>query len=529
MSLCHRTESRALAKPLGASEKIAAYSLRSLCKRVLLVIFCALGYSAPTLYGYSTLNNNDPLPVYTAEYPYDYLSLWEREYYRGLDDEIHQENWSLTISPFRQTANSGNDPDGNFAFIGDIPGRWNMLALFYPNNLSDLGGADPCNLLPLLNLKLTGTDSCPTNPTTACCPTVINPCSDPIISCTQIIEPALSDPTQHVGFFQIPIDYRKYGMRFQFDIRFLKQFGLRVQFGAADLTQTVTAFNDLTLTSSGINIPTACASTTSCLDTDPLCKELISGFIMDQREILAKALGISLKNFHTTGFEDTYLTLFWQDVKPVNDECDGWPFFLFVPYAAFEAVLPTSKCANINKAFSKPLGNNGHLGLGFSCGMDFDFINSISVGFQASMTRWTERCYQNVPLPTNAFQQGIYLYRANFNLQPGTNWTFSATLKAHYFLDRLSAYGQYEVVSHSQDKFCNVRVLPCSRNPSNPPPPPCIQKMQENSKWRVHVFNFGFTYDIAPHCALGFLWQAPLARHNAYRSSTVLFSAIFRY
>lgn len=499
-------------------------SRRTLLRVLLLLSVCG----APLMHGYSTLNNNEPVPLYTSEYPYDYLSKWERDFYRGLDDDIHQESWSLAISPFRQTANSANTPQGETAFIGDIPNRWNMLALFYPSDLSNLATADPCNLLPLLGLRLSGTEPC-TTPGTACCPTVIDPCSDPLISCTQIIDPALIDPRQQVGFFQIPIDYRKYGMRFQFDLRMFKQFGLRVQFGAADLTQTVTAFNDLTLTSSGTSIPTSCTASSTCLDASGDCKTVISESIMDQKEILAKALHVSLKNFHTTGFEDTYITLFWQKVMPINDSCEGWPFFLFVPYGAFEAVLPTSNCVSKNKVFAKPLGNNGHLGLGFSAGMDFDFINSILVGFQASMTRWNEKSYTNVPVPTNTYQSGLYNYRADFCMQPGTNWTFSASLKAHYFLDRLTAYGQYEVISHSQDCFSNVVVLPCSRAPDTTPPTACLKKMQQDSAWRVHLFNFGLVYDIAPHATLGLAWQAPLARHNAYRSSTVLFSAIFRY
>jgi len=106
------------------------------------------------------------------------------------------------------------------------------------------------------------------------------------------------------------------------------------------------------------------------------------------------------------------------------------------------------------------------------------------------------------------------------------------TIFSHYFIDRLSAYGEYAVINHAQDEFCDVTVLPIpGGNPSanNPVPNALVGKMSDESKWRSHIFNFGLYYDISPQVSLGFLWQAPVGRRNAYRSGTVLISSTFRF
>jgi hypothetical protein len=497
----------------------------------------------PYVGGYSMLRNNDPLPYYTSAYPYDYLSVWERDYYRGLDEDIVRESWTIAISPFRQTADSGKNRFDVTVPLGDLYGRWNMLGLFYPSNPTNPGTSDPFNLLPLVGLAVqqnSGPGSCNTSTTcqalSQCCVTVTSAC-DPTVNCPVIINPQLVDPNRKAGFYSIPLEYRKYGMRFQVDMRLWCDLGLRVQFGAADLTQTINAFTDLTLTSSGTPISgsssdnpisTACDLTTGCLETSIECKQVIHDQIMTQREIFMNALGYCAQDFHTKGLEDTVFNLFWQRIFPFNDFCDGWPFFLWVPHLSVEVIAPTSHKVSPNDLFAVPLGNNGHTGYGFDVGMDFDFINSIDIGIHASMTKWTARNYCNAPVPTNAQQSGIYPFKANYRLQPGTNWTFALALNAHYFLDRLSGYAEYQMANHSQDCFTNL-VPQRARVTGLLPTSVLVDRMQQLSRWRVHVFNFGLTYDIAPHASLGFFWQSPWARTNAYRSTTVMLSFLFRF
>lgn len=472
-----------------------------------------------SLQGSTNLINSDPIPLYSAEYPFDFVSMWEREYYRGLDDTPHYERFAISISPFRQTADQGRDIYKNRVEIGDIRGRWNMLGIFYPTDTpGTLNEADPCDVLPELGLQLVGSGTC----------IGVEYICDPTFTCSSVVNPSLSDPKKQVGFFSIPIAYRRYGVRFQLDLRLFAGFGLRVQTGVADVTQTVTAWNDLTLTSTGTALVGDC-SVPGCIDSTLNCKKLISQSIMDQRELIAKKLNVSIRDYQKTGMEDTRIDLFWQGVYPINAECDGWPYFLFVPYVSFEAVIPTSDCIDPRCLFAVPLGNNGHTGLGFLAGMDFDFIDSIEIGIQGGFTRFNTRRYHQVPVPTSELQAGIFPFKADYDLSPGTNWEFTANMKAHYFLDRFSAFLQYQVVNHNKDCFTNVAMRDCSCQLSDTVPPALTKKMRELSEWRVHVFNVSLTYDISPHCSFGLLWQAPVSRTNAYRSSTVLWSVIGRF
>jgi len=380
--------------------------------RVRLLTLMFLIQESETLLGFSNLTSNDPYPPYSAQYPYIFLSDWPRDYYRGLDDDYHREFFVFSITPFRQTADSGKNIDKINVALGDLKGRWNMLGLFYSANPNlKLTDGDPANLLPILQLQKGGTEACPyvtplcqppfpiSPATTVTCPIVIDPkFADlkpyPFITTTTVTTSTttsliptttITEPGPQIGRFAVPIDYRKYGVRFSFDFRIWCDIGLKVETGVADITQ-IAVFNDLTPYSVGIPISGDCAADMSCVDdASANCKLLITDYIMDQLHLIAKQLGLSTKNFHTTGIEDTRVALYWQRIFPVNEKCDGWPLFLCIPFLAFEAIAPTAKEICPTELFAVPLGNNGHTGFGFGAGIDFDFVDSISFGFQASM------------------------------------------------------------------------------------------------------------------------------------------------
>lgn len=523
---------------------------------------------------FSNLTNNDPAPLYSSRYPYEYLSAWERDYFRGLDpDGPHCERFTFSFSPFRQTANSGKNIDKETVELGDMNGRWNMLGLFYYTNPNKkCASADPCNLLASVGLKkvqynptseqapvdCTGDDNACPAATYICAPPGMS--SDPTTwpQCPEVLNPTFVDrkmpivntsgtaltPTPQVGFFSIPLQYRKYGVRFEADLRIWGDIGIRIQTGAADITQNATQFIDLTQGASQTSVSTACTTSsqtctatscttgTGCFDSTFGCKELIVQNIMRQRYVLAQQLGYNITDYHANGMEDTRIALYWQRIIPVNDGCSGWPFFLCTPFFAFEAIVPTSKKICPKTLFAVPLGNNGHTGLGFSAGFDFDFVESIEIGMHAGMTKWNTKSHCGVPVPTNQSQSGIYPFTADLSIKPGTNWTFSATINAHYFLDRLSAFGEYFVVDHGKDciEVCSLKSSCGNGTPTGlTTKDVLVEQMRELSAWRAHLFNFGLTYDVSPHAILGFLWQAPIGRTNAYRSTTLMISATFRF
>jgi hypothetical protein len=487
--------------------------------RIYLLLFALL--SSTHICCYSNLTNNDPYPLYTAQYPWTFLTNNLKDCYKGIEPDRAQERFCLSISPFRQAAVIGRNIDKQKVQLGDLKGRWNMIALLYPGYNEDctINSCTAAKDALLAALGLTNTDI-----TTTCMPSLINP--------------ETTDQLKQFGFFSVPIKYRKYGVRFELDVQLIGDLGLKIQGGVCDMIQTAT-FTDLTCQALGLQCPVLAASSqatcpNSCCIIDEQfgcnCKRLVIQNIMRQKDRIARTLGLNIKNYNHRGAEDTRVSLYWRRIFPINQNRKNYPYFLCMPFFLFEATLPTGERINPNCLFAVPAGNNGHTGLGFSAGVNFDFVETIEIGFQASMTQWNKRNYCNVPVPTNQFQAGMFPYKANYTLKPGTNWEFSAIMNARHFLYYLSTFAQWVVVAHGRDQFCNVvmqqfttcdKTIPCTTLPV-----PLINKMSDESRWHSHMINVGFTYDISPNIALGLLWQGPLSRRNAYRSTTILGSVI---
>lgn len=470
---------------------------------------------------YSNITPNDPYPMFSARYPYDFLTTSYREYLKGNLPDNKNTYFSASVSPFFQSAGDGKNYENKRVALGDLHGRWNMLAIFYDPAVRNKLGRD-------LHLDIITTST--TNPE----------------NCLSLLTtPTTTDPNHEFGFLSVPIKYRKYGGRVELDFRAACDWGLKIQTGFVDLKQTV-SFVDRTCAAQGkicdchTQADGDCtAITNSQCDITQFqcpCKREIMTQIMarNQRKAIAKALGLNIESSCNQGMEDLYFTLYWRKVIPVNQKLEDWPYFLFMPFAAFEAIAPTSKEVNPNCLFTLPTGNNGHAGLGFSAGLNFDFVETLEFGVQGSMTYFLKRNYFDAPVPTQELQMGMFPYKADYTMRPGVNWTISALINAYHFLDRLSVYAQFVAVGHCASKFWNTadEDLPIvahrfdSSNPNEVIPEVQLCKMVEMSKWQSHVINVGFTYDISPNVALGFLWQAPVYQKSAYRATTLLGSVI---
>jgi len=477
--------------------------------RILTFVFCLMN-SVP-LIGFSNLTNNDPYPIYTALYPWTYLTNSRRDCLIDSESHTKKEYFDLSISPFRQSAVIGRNIDKALTNLGNLKGNWNMIALFYPGMNAD------------------GT----VNTSTAAQTALANALGLPATPCAgTLYDPSNTDSKKEFGFFTIPLKYRKYGVRFEADFQFFYDVGLKIQTGVADLIQTAT-FEDLTCQAVGQQCPIKISEVpepcqTNCCNVDGQitcdCKTLVIHKIMRQKDIIAKTLGYSTKNFNHRGMEDTRLSLYWRHVFPINQDRPEYPYVLIMPFCSLEALFATGNEVNPNCLFAAPNGNNGHSGFGFNAGLNFDFVETIEVGFEASMTAWESRSYLNMPVPTNELQAGMFPYKANLCICPGTNWSFSAIMNARHFLYQLSLWAQWVVVAHGRDKYSNVSVIPF--NAGDVPPVALTGKMSDESRWHSHAINVGATYDISPNIALGFLWQAPVSRRNAYRSTTIMGSVI---
>ncbi|MBY0109968.1 MAG: hypothetical protein K2X90_02550 [Candidatus Babeliaceae bacterium] len=486
--------------------------------------------SMPLFAPITNLTNNDVYPMYSPVFPCDYLTRNERYYYIDGLDSFCQERFQIAISPFRQSADSGTDICKKKVPLGDLTGRWNIPALFYPQQYGN-----PEEITEVQSNLFAALDA-------------VGPATEPVstdltTTCSAIINPLYSDIEHRFGFFDVDIKYRKYGLRFQFDFLLYDPIGLRVQTGFATIKQ-IPCFTDLTCSATGLACPAGCSSSgspdisccetgytpdattnpcvqnTACIDIyGCYCKQIMIDKVMKQIETIANTLNMNIDRMQSQGFEDTRVTLFFRRPYAINADRDDWHFFLCTPYITLDASFPTGKTPNPTNLFAVPLGNKGHFGLGTTGGVTFDFVKTVEIGFEFNVTQFFPKTHSCVPAPTYITQAGIYPETMTVKVSPGLNWNAVFSINAYHFLSRISAFFQYVFNGHDEDCF---KICSATTDPANI----SLKRLVENSKWESNVVNVGMTYDISPNLALGFLWQSPSARRNAYKSTTVMLSIV---
>ena len=295
------------------------------------------------IYGISNLTNNDPFPVYTTIDPHTFLNINRKNWVKGYECPRPPEIMRLSLSGFRQSANCGRavhpnagfdcdlNPPDDYVPLGNLKGRWNMLGLFYPTNNPDGSLNFDNQQLLFATLDITGTEQ-------AAC---FNPDG------VDLSNPEQMDVKREFGFFNVPIKYRKFGLRFELDVELYLGFFLKIQGGLADIRQTV-SFIDLTCNATGLSCPvpscmpgecpnqvpadSICASESCCIDIFSCeCKTLVIDKIMKQRSLIADTLGLSIRDFHKTSLEDTRFELFWRHMWEINKKQTGLAIFYYYP------------------------------------------------------------------------------------------------------------------------------------------------------------------------------------------------------
>lgn len=437
---------------------------------------------------------NDPLPPYTTLDQHSYLYTRTKDRMKGLPVWVdHDERFGVSISPFGQNANLGRNINNIIVPLGDLNGRWGMIALLY-------GQLPMGKVLP---------------PTLAAARAAIFPTIPPG---TPLNDGNFIDQNQRFGYFTVPISYRKRGLRFQVEAQLLCDVGLIVEAGASDICQTCTGFRNLT-----------CRPVDNCIAVRPsqivapFSEANVNMFLMDQLDDIAKEIGLKIGNFHQVSFEDFRLRMYWRHAYELNIGLVGksycWSQVLVIPFLMAGGSIAASKHRDPNKAFGLTFGNDGHHSVGVTGGINIDFAETIEIGGEAGVTHFFAKDFCNYRVPNSKFQTGIFPFTTDVCISPGMNWHCAIKMNAYHFLDCLSFYFQYVLVSHERDhirlKKCDDAFLP--------------RVLEKVSDWRVQVANMAFNYDISPNVTLGFLWQAPLARRRAYRSTTVMFSFSYTY
>lgn len=496
------------------------------------------------IHAISTLAKNDPYPMYTTLDPQEFLYTQNKLLLKGMTDQEHfwKEHVSFSTSPFLQSARCGKticgdsflgidnrcnpNPCSNVGRpvpveLGDIAGRWNMLALLF-------GDVPEGQELPPL----------------------LQEAKDTLFPGATPPNTKAIDPEQLFGCFSVPLKYKKQGVRFDLEANICDDVCVSVQLGVANITQCVPQSFVMTTTLDRITdrdknlfdtrrlgfINLTCAAGDTCTDTaicpvnsaltppmsrpctgvfpcTDLTPEAVNCALMNNLYGIADEIGLNIGGFDKTSIEDIRLRLYWRHAYPAgrcNDSADA----LIIPYFILAGSLASGKDIDPYKAFSLPFGNNGSNSIAGTAGINFDMPETVEFGLEGGFTHFFKHDFCNFRVPTFEGQTGIFPFSTAVSIHPGNNWHFAAKLSAYHFLDCLSFWCQYVIVHHQQDDICVLNGDPAFK--------PWV--LEERSSFQSQMGNFALNYDITPCISIGFLWQAPFVQRNSYRSTTYLFS-----
>lgn len=483
--------------------------------RLLKTIICALALCANTslLQAMTMYSRQDPYPLYSTLDPQTFVYRRYREQLLQNDYAQLSCDWAhIGITAFGQNANEGKNLCGQRVELGDLNGRWFMPGLLY-------GPVPAGQTLPaILGTAKTALFAVPAD-------TVINDCQG-------------FDKKQLMGFFSVPLNYRKRGVRFQIEAQLCCDVGIVLEAGLADIWQSVCPSYICPCPPEAIPEPPVIGQQ----DPDVHCAAVCQTYINETDKVapadsplpglpnMTKAnvnkylmcpflcnivpeICINVDDYHKLSAEDVRVGLYWRHAYVISDTRSKWPEFLFLPFAMIKASFPASKKICPNQVFAVSAGNDGHYAVGASCGMSGEFATSIEIGWEFGYTHFFAKDVCKMPMPTSCFQQGIYPFCTDANVQPGANWNFGAKMSTYHFLERLSFFFQYMLVIHEKD--C-IKPLVC--DPAFLP-----KKLEDTTIFKTQVANIGFNYDISPNIGLGFLWQAPLQQQISFRATTLMF------
>jgi hypothetical protein len=266
----------------------------------------------------------------------------------------------------------------------------------------------------------------------------------------------------------------------------------------------------------------------------------------------------SFRPYSQHSIDDTTIELRYQKLfiynKPqgsYNDkDCLEHHPYLLSPTCALHVTCPIAPQAPKNKAFSQPLDNNGHWELGGNFGLEFDFIKNIVFGTDVGLSWYSESFYNNYPVPTNQFNQGIYLYNANLTRNPGFSYTAAIGMQVDELYHCLDFFAEWRMVKHAQDTFQLHKInnlLPIEYmqdthqspddegalstipngvlylNYGETPPYPetaVLSHLEAVSSWTVNLINVTSNFKISENTNIGIAWQQPFWIRNALNAAT---------
>lgn len=459
-----------------------------------LILLIGLSVSVQTIRAMTADNRNDPFPIFKTLDAQTFLLIRETSILKGYAvDNKRQERISICLSPFAQRAVIGKDRCKKDINLGNMDGPWGMVGLL-------MGPIPEGYSLPPA-LQVARQQLFPDQP-----------------AGSPIEDPYAVDPNETCGFFTIPANYRKYGMRFNFEAQLIGDVGFSLDVGLADISLTPCSITNLTLTAPNYEVcdPFQC----DCFNPN-LTRQNINEYLMGPYQEIMREICYDISDFNKFSVEDIRAFIYWRHLYPMNAYLDEWANFLLMPFFKFGGTVSPNKLYNPNETFALSFGSQNHDSVGFTAGINVDFEDTVELGGETGITHFFGRQFDNYHVPTSIYQKGVYPFTTCVNINPGANYHFTAKMNVYHFMGNLSFLFQYVLVIHTDD---DIKLN--QPNPGHAFKPELLEKL---SPFRVQVANIAFNYDITPQISLGFLWQAPLSQYNAFRSTTVMvgFNAMF--
>ncbi len=447
---------------------------------------------------YTTLNQADPYPFFTSQYPMSFLNTEKKQILKGLEPLGIKERLDFSIGLFGQKASSATNDKKEKCSLLDYNGRLNMVGLTY--------GAIPNGQIQPSLLTLAGSQPIKGLATPA--GTEIN---------ANFNDADYSDPTYNLGFYTVNAKYNKIGVRLQASFKPIEDFVIEVQGGFAELTQTYTYEYFLDRT----DLATATgAFPGQDMQSTPFAQnqQTVEQYFMDMRNEIFDQLGFNTTEWHKSGAEDFTISGIVRHnfVANKNADPEEWTSFTVTPFLQAGYTFGIAKSSDPDYLLSIPLGgNNKHNAFRLRGGFSLDFFNTIEVCSDACYSHFNSRTI-TTRVPTSEFQSLLFPYKTQVEVKPGPSWDFTIGFNAYQFLDKLSFYGIYIYAAHTKDSITlttpDAAFLP--------------EQLENLTEWKTQMFDIGFNYNLSPHTTFGIAFQLPVERRSAYKSYTSLLSMI---
>ncbi len=274
---------------------------------------------------------------------------------------------------------------------------------------------------------------------------------------------------------------------------------------------------------SGINSQEPIRSSVSTSDKSIIDANFLNPISI--RQILDE-LGFAMEPYGELTLEDTYVaTDFAYPIifrgKEGNDVVRCWPTI------SVGVWLPTSnkkKARHTEQLFRIPVGNDGHTGLSVDGSINLDFLGTITANFGLSATFFDKKTVDKYPIKIHPYQRGIKPWLVKVSRRLGETYAAHASLSAVNFIDGLTAYADYTMVTHRKDeiKISNAdlkRLIDGDDLMTD-----ALDDQIRETAWSLQELHVGLAYQVTQNLELGAAFKAHVAGESVPRVKTIMVS-----